>query len=398
MTPRDFATDVVRRLRDAGYEALWAGGCVRDERLGLTPDDYDVATNARPEDVQKQFRRTIAIGAAFGVIDVIGPRYGDGFHNVQVATFRSDGTYTDGRRPDSVTFGTAEADAERRDFTINGLFFDPLENRLIDYVGGVADLDAKVLRAIGDPSARFAEDKLRILRAVRMATRFDLTIDPATLAAAKAMASEIRAVSAERIAEELRKLLAHPNRARGVTLLAEFGLLPTILPELTEPVNGSLIAALPRSTEFPLAFAALLLPLSSRGAADIGERLRLSNDEIRRITYLVEHREALVDAESLPASRLYPMLTHPFAVDLIALHRAAGHSTAADFCERTLRETAWDRLDPPPLLTGDDLKVAGYKPGPNFKVVLDAVRAKQLDGILVTPEQALSEAKRLLQP
>jgi len=396
MTPRDFATDVVRRLREAGYEALWAGGCVRDERLGLTPDDYDVATNARPEDVQKQFRRTIAIGAAFGVIDVIGPRYGDGFHTVQVATFRSDGTYTDGRRPDSVTFGTAEADAERRDFTINGLFFDPHENRLIDYVGGVADLDAKILRAIGDPVARFTEDKLRILRAVRMATRFDLAIDPATLAAAKAMAAEIRAVSAERIAEELRKLLAHPNRVRGVALLAEFGLLNAVLPELNESVNESIIAALPCAAEFPLAFAALVLPLSSRVAADIGDRLRLSNDETRRITYLVENRMALVDAETLPASRLYPFLTHPFASDLIALHRAVGHSAAADFCERTLRETARERLDPPPLLTGDNLKLAGYKPGPEFKVVLEAVRAKQLDGILSTPEQALAEAKRLL--
>src|SRR2546423_12854917 len=203
MTERDFAVRVVQRLRDAGYQALWAGGCVRDELLGLVPKDYDVATDATPEQVRRLFRRTVAVGAAFGVVEVLGPRP----LKVQVATFRSDVSYSDGRRPDRVVFSSAREDALRRDFTINGMFFDPLTDQLIDYVGGQEDLRARVLRAIGDPVRRFTEDKLRMLRAVRIATRFDLTLDEATATAVRAMAPEIRAVSAERIAEELRKLL-----------------------------------------------------------------------------------------------------------------------------------------------------------------------------------------------
>jgi poly(A) polymerase len=199
MTERKFATDVVSRLKDAGYQALWAGGCVRDELLGLPPADYDVATAARPEQVQRLFRRCHAVGAAFGVVEVLGDRGPDGqWLKVQVATFRSDGTYSDGRRPDSVTYSSPEEDAKRRDFTINGLFLDPLTRKLTDYVGGQDDLRAKILRAIGDPAERFVEDKLRILRAVRMAARFELTVDPATLDAGRRMAGQIAAVSAER--------------------------------------------------------------------------------------------------------------------------------------------------------------------------------------------------------
>src|SRR3954451_9940517 len=171
MTEREFAIDVVRRLRDARHQALWAGGCVRDELLGLVPKDYDVATDARPEEVRRLFRRTVAVGMSFGVIEVLGPRTEAGLLKVQVATFRSDGAYTDGRHPDGVVSSSAREDALRRDFTINGMFFDPLGDRLIDYVGGQADLQARVLRAIGSASERFAEDKLRMLRAVRFATR-----------------------------------------------------------------------------------------------------------------------------------------------------------------------------------------------------------------------------------
>src|SRR2546421_9642884 len=200
MTERDFAIEVVQRLRDAGYQALWAGGCVRDELLGLVPKDYDVATDARPEEVRRRFRRTLAVGMSFGVIEVLGPRTEAGPLVVQVATFRSDVSYSDGRHPDAVVFSSAREDALRRDFTINGMFFDPLDNQLIDYVGGQDDLRAKVLRAIGDPTARFAEDKLRLLRAVRFATRFELTVEPATETAIRAMAPAITVVSAERIA------------------------------------------------------------------------------------------------------------------------------------------------------------------------------------------------------
>src|SRR5712692_9436352 len=228
-TERDFAIEVVQRLRGAGFEALWAGGCVRDELLGKVPQDHDVATSARPEEVRRLFRRTVAVGMSFGVVEVLGPRP----HKIQVATFRSDVSYSDGRHPDAVVFSSAREDALRRDFTINGMFFDPLDNRLIDFVGGQEDLRARVLRAIGDPAARFAEDKLRMLRAVRIATRFELTIEPATAAALKRMAAQISAgVSAERIAEELRQLLVFPQRHRGVNLLQELGLAAAILPEI----------------------------------------------------------------------------------------------------------------------------------------------------------------------
>src|SRR3954468_7002797 len=177
MTEREFATDVVRRLEEAGHQALWAGGCVRDELLGLVPADYDVATDARPEQVRRLFRRTIAIGLSFGVVEVLGPRTDAGTLKVQVATFRADGAYSDGRHPDAVTFASAREDALRRDFTINGMFLDPVAGQLLDFVGGQEDLQAKVLRAIGEPLERFREDKLRLLRAVRIATRFDLRVE-----------------------------------------------------------------------------------------------------------------------------------------------------------------------------------------------------------------------------
>ena len=395
MTPREFAIDVVRRLRESGFEALWAGGCVRDELLGITPADYDVATNAKPEEVQKLFPRTIAIGAAFGVIDVVGPKYDGKYLNVQVATFRSDGTYTDGRRPDSVTFGTAEADAQRRDFTVNGLFFDPLDNRLIDYVGGQKDLEAKILRAIGNPIDRFTEDKLRVLRAVRMATRFDLLIDPATLLAGKSIAPEIGAVSVERIAEELRKLLSHPKRSRGVSLLEEFGLVEPILPELKETLHSAIIARLPAGAEFPLAFASLLLPLNHKETRKVCLRLKLSNDELRRVVWLVEHREALIDSAEMPRSRLFPFLSHPFVRDLIHLLRAQGFDKSAEDCERIICETTMEILDPVPLVTGDDLIATGWKSGPEFKRILDAVRVAQLDGLVQCRGEAMTLAEQL---
>ena len=244
MTERDFATQVVDHLAGRGYVALRAGGCVRDELLGLTPADYDIATDATPAQVQAAFRRSNAFGASFGVIEVLGPRGDDGeWLKVQVATFRSDGTYTDGRRPDAVTFSSPEEDAKRRDFTVNGMFFDPRTGTVTDYVGGRDDLRDRVLRAIGDPAARFHEDKLRILRAVRMAARFSLTIEPATFAAVQAMADQVTTVSAERIAEELRKILTHPQRVRGLNLMRDAGLVAQSSPaspaSLAMRLNGS---------------------------------------------------------------------------------------------------------------------------------------------------------------
>jgi poly(A) polymerase len=501
MTEREFALDVVRKLQAAGYRALWAGGCVRDELLGLAPQDYDVATSARPEQLVPLFRRRNEIGAHFGVVQVIGPRGADReWLTVEVATFRSDGAYVDGRRPDAVTFSTPEEDAQRRDFTVNGMFFDPVRGELIDFVGGRADLDARVLRAIGNPVARFTEDKLRLLRAARMATRFDLTIDPATHTAARQMAATITVVSAERIAEELRKLLTHPNRARGLRLLRELELLEPILPELAacgewervvrvveelggqptvsalgdpapsggptpppplplgrvtpprvppvtpsgpgrgekdlrtsvssdrsqeatpeftpsldrrglqgEPVGGSTFSAtggrrvglFGAGPSFPLVFAAALHPLATSAVEVIAGRLKLSTVEAVRLCWLVENQGVLLDARAMRASNLKPLLVHPGIAELLALHaaiaRAGGSSLEhVEFCERVLRETPPDVLNPPPLITGQDLITMGLKPGPAFKHLLDAVRAAQLEDRITVPEQALALVRHLL--
>lgn len=432
MTEREFALDVVRKLHKAGFTALLAGGCVRDELLGLTPADYDVATNAEPKQLPPLFKRRNEIGAHFGVVQVIGPRGDDGeWLTVEVATFRIDGPYNpDGRTPDWVKFCTPEEDAKRRDFTINGMFFDPIKNELIDFVAGRADLDAKVLRAIGNPSERFTEDKLRILRAVRMATRFDLTIDPATLAAAKRMAAEIRIVSAERIAEEFRKMLAHPNRARGVQLLRDFDLIEPILPELvptftlscdqSESSAGTLwdftvrmVELLGRShfsdgekertgglVSFPLAFAAILHDLSKETVEAIADRLRLSTVEKTRLVWLVEKQECLIAAPTMSASKLYPILVHPGIEELLELHRviavAGGKSLAhVEFCEKVLRETPPEVLNPAPLVTGDDLIALGMKPGRDFKRLLDAVREAQLEGRVKGKGEALELVQQL---
>lgn len=452
---RDFALDVVRRLREAGHEALWAGGCVRDELLGLTPKDYDIAASARPDDVRRLFRRTIAVGVSFGVIEVLGPRTAEGPLKVQVATFRSDVSYSDGRHPDAVVFSSAREDALRRDFTINGMFFDPLENRLIDYVSGQDDLRARVLRAIGDARQRFDEDKLRMLRAVRMATRFGLEIEPATADAIRAMAPQIGVVSAERIADELRKLLIDPRRARGLRLFADLGLAQPILPELL-PMRG-LPQGLPRpnapalpppgmpgpaaaegeidlwehvlrvldrlgpNPSFPLAMAALLHDagkprtvgrtpdrytfyyhehVGRRMAGEICERLKLSNDEQKRIEWLVEKHQILSDARQMRPSKLKALLIHPGIRELLDLHRAdalaseraTGH---VEYCEQLLRKWTREDLDPPPLLTGDDLIQAEIKPGPIFKKLLDAVREAQLDGTIRTPKEAWAMVEHL---
>jgi poly(A) polymerase len=388
MTEREFATDVVQKLQAAGFQALWAGGCVRDELLGLVPQDYDVASDARPEQVKQQFRRCVEVGVAFGVIEVLGPRGDDGeWLKVQVATFRNDGHYTDGRRPDSVTFSTAEEDAQRRDFTINGMFFDPIAGQVIDYVGGQTDLKAKRLRAIGDPIARFTEDKLRVLRAVRMATRFELSIDPATLAAAQQMAPQIRVVSAERIAEEFRKLFAHPHRSRGAELLREFELLQPILPEVTT-VEVALLNALPKDASFPLAFAAFLLPMTAKTAGMIAVRLKLSNEEKDRIEWLVANRQTLRNASQLRPSQRHACLTHVGIGELLSLMRAEGNSEDAAHCEAILQATPLAVLNPPPLLTGDDLIAMGWKPGPKFKPILETIRQKQLDGEIATRAEA----------
>jgi poly(A) polymerase len=454
MTERDFAVGVVKRLREAGHEALWAGGCVRDQLLGLTPTDYDVATSARPEEVQQLFRRTIAVGASFGVIEVIGPRTETGQHlTIEVATFRSDVSYSDGRHPDAVVFSSALEDALRRDFTVNGMFYDPLENHLIDYVGGQADLQAAILRAIGVPALRFEEDKLRMLRGVRLATRFDLTIEHATEAAIRSMAPEIGVVSAERVAEELRKLLVHPHRARGMRLFLDLGFADVLLPELLpmkglpqglpvdphalpppgesgHPVLSDLwehvlrvLELLGSQPSFTLAFAALLHDVGKprtvgrtpdrytfhahehvgrRLASEICLRLKLSNEERERIEFLVEKHQILSDVRQMRTSKLKTLLIHPGIHELLALHRAdalaANRSTDhVDYCEQLLREWTMEDLNPPPLITGHDLTRMGLEPGPLFKQLLDAVREAQLDGSIKNAREARELVARLVK-
>ncbi len=226
-TPESTASSIVRRLRDAGHAAYYAGGCVRDMLRGVEPKDYDIATSARPEEVQRLFPRTVAVGAHFGVICVL-----DEGLQFEVATFRSDGAYIDGRHPEAVTFSSPQADAERRDFTINGMFYDPIASEVIDFVGGRADLERRLLRAIGDAPSRFREDRLRMLRAVRFATALEFDIDPATWEALQKQAAEIHSVSAERIREELVRIFLSPNRVRGLDLLDQSGLLAQTIPEM----------------------------------------------------------------------------------------------------------------------------------------------------------------------
>jgi poly(A) polymerase len=435
---REFATRVVRQLRDAGYQALWAGGCVRDLLLGRAPIDYDVATSATPEEVMRLFRyRTIPVGAAFGVVRVRS-QGGDG-DEVEVATFRSDGAYLDGRHPTSVVFSSPALDAARRDFTINGMFLDPLTDELFDFVGGQADLEAGILRAIGDPEARFRDDKLRLIRAVRFAAQFDLTIEPSTRAALVALAPQITTVSAERIAQELRRMLVHPSRARAMDLALEAGVLAAALPPLV-PMRGIfqgkpyqpegdlwdhtmlVLRFLPADPSFTLAFAALVhdigkpvtrsvqngrstfyhhAQLGRQIAEELCRNLRLSNAERERITWLVEFHQYLGDAMRLRESKLKRILAHPGIDELLALHRADalasfGECRQVEYCEYYLRVQPTGPINPPPLVNGHDLVRHGLRPGSQFATILDQLREAQLDGVIGSKREALEWLDRRL--
>jgi poly(A) polymerase len=409
---REFAVDVVRRLRDNGHTALFAGGCVRDLLLGRPAKDYDVATTATPDQVRALFGRkqTLPVGAAFGVIIVLGPREAG---QVEVATFRTEGPYEDGRRPSSVAFCTPQEDARRRDFTINGMFYDPVDAQVLDFVGGEADLAARVVRAIGDPHERVREDKLRMLRAVRFAATLDFSLDETTAAAIREMAADLIVVSAERIAQELKKFLVDPHRRRAVELCESVDLLPRIIPELNpeltefgvpQPTPHEItlrMLDLLQKPSFELAFAVLLHSLPARPAVhDVCRRLKLSNDEIDRITWLVDHQLDLADAPSLPLSRLKRTLAHPYHLDLINLLRVRLLATESSlqpvlFCDEYLLQTPSSVIDPPPLLTGDTLKSLGMKPGPVFRDLLESVRDAQLNDQIFTTDEAVDLIKRL---
>jgi tRNA nucleotidyltransferase/poly(A) polymerase len=407
---RHFAVDVVERLRASSFEAYWAGGCVRDRLLARRPGDYDVATNARPEQIREVFgaRRTLAIGAAFGVITVLGPR---GAGQIEVATFRQDATYSDGRHPDSVQFSTAEEDARRRDFTINGLFFDPLAERLLDFVGGVDDIERRLVRAIGDPRERFAEDKLRMLRAVRFAATFDFALDAATLTAIQEMASQVTVVSAERIAAEMETMLESANRAAAMRLLLESGLLEFVLPEAQALVaahqwDGAL--AVMRALKEPSFALALAAALYAAGASQqsakhivrqVAERWRLSKRDGLRAAWLVEQLPRLREARRMPWTKLQRLLIADGSDELLTLYEALAATGAADpaeaaFCRERL-SLPLSELNPPPLLTGDDLVAHGVPRGAAYKTLLEQVRDAQLDRAITTRAEALALVDRL---
>lgn len=412
---KDLALQVARQLHDAGYQALWAGGCVRDMLLGLTPHDYDVATDAVPGQVRKLFPRTIAVGAQFGVIEVLGPE--PGLH-IQVATFRSDGSYSDGRHPDSVKFGTPHDDAERRDFTINGLFFDPLKNTVIDYIGGQDDLKKRVVRAIGNPVDRIQEDKLRMLRAIRFVSRFGFELDQGTADAIVALRNDINQVSIERITDELKKMLVHFQRGLALKWLVELQLLPVLLPMFNwQGVTGmsdvfQTVQHLPPKVSFPLAWAALLQdlqthlrpnqPISRHEIHDtFGKRFRLSLAEIAHVEYLLHSQNIGLDAHKQPWALLKPILAHPHRDDLLTLLEATLPASSnhdpqgiAYFRERMSTWTI-DQLLPPPLVTGEDVAALGIPHGPRYKQLLDAVRTEQLNETITTRQQALGLLQQL---
>lgn len=422
---REFAVSVVRTLRAEGFEALWAGGCVRDALLGLAPKDYDVATTAIPDDVIRIFgpKRTVAVGASFGVIMVLAPKKSGG--QVEVATFRRDGDYLDGRRPVSIEFCAPAEDARRRDFTINGLFYDPVSDQVIDYVNGQQDLRDRIVRAIGNPEDRFREDKLRMLRAVRVTATFGFQLDQATADAIRLHCRELHQVSVERIAQELRRMLAHPTRGVAVRLLEDTRLLPEIFPEICT-TDGRLAdsEALPaleglQIPSFESALAGLLRNLKSGSPACPGTpedllrkdrqrvvqfvclRLKLSNDESSQVGWLLNALEVVRNIAERPLHVVKPLLAHPHAARLIdlaaAVYRAVGESDAdVRFCREFLNGRPPDRLSPSPLITGNDVLQRGVSAGPSIRRLLNTIRDEQLDELLTTREQALARLQTLI--
>jgi tRNA nucleotidyltransferase/poly(A) polymerase len=426
------AREIVARLRGQGSVAYFAGGCVRDLVRGEAPKDIDIATDARPALVQNIFDRTYAVGAHFGVIVVLE----NGFQ-FEVATFRSDGAYLDHRRPAEVHFSTPQKDAARRDFTINGMFFDPLANEVIDFVGGRVDLEAKLVRAIGDPAQRFGEDRLRMLRAVRFATVLNYKIDNQTWDALVANAATINQISAERVREELVRIFLSRNRVRGWDLLDESGLLRAILPEI-EPMKGCLqpeqfhpegdvfthtrlmLKLLPAEVSVPLVFSVILHDIAKPKTAQVDEtgrirfnahdregaemteqimeRLRFSRAEIDATVEMVRQHMVFKDVPKMRVAKLKRFMARPTFAEELELHRvdcASSHQMLEnyDFLVRKRDEFANEPIIPPPLVRGDDLIALGLKPGPKFGEILEAVETRQLEGMLRDRDEALAWVK-----
>jgi poly(A) polymerase len=433
----------MERLRAAGYEAYLAGGCVRDLLLGREPSDYDVATSATPDIVLDLFPRTFAVGAHFGVV-LVAQGEAETYFTTEVATFRSDGAYSDGRHPDAVRYTTtAEEDVKRRDFTINGLLLDPLKGAnnphvdprtaVLDYVGGVADLDARLVRAIGRPEERFEEDHLRMLRGVRFAARFGFDLEEKTKHAMRALAHKTSAVSRERVRDELTKMLTEGHARRAFELLDETALLPEVLPEIAR-MKGveqppqyhpegdvwvhtlGLLAQLEPGCPATLAWGALLhdvgKPPTFRRApdrirfdghvevgvaigAEILRRFRLSNEDTRQILALIENHMRFMDTSRMKTSTLKRFFRLDRFDEHLSLHRmdclaGSGYLDNWEFVRQHLQTMPEEAVRPKPLITGRELIAAGYKPGAAFKQMLHAVEDAQLEGTITTEEEALS--------
>src|SRR6266704_1820237 len=427
------ARDVIARLRESGHIAYFAGGCVRDIVRSQIPKDFDIATDARPEVVQRLFSRTHAVGAHFGVILVLENNF-----QFEVATFRSDDAYIDGRHPSAVRFSSPEEDAKRRDFTINGMFYDPVTEEVIDFVGGRADIAARMVRAIGEPAQRFAEDRLRMLRAVRFATALDYKIDSQTWDALLASAPSINQISAERIRDELVRIFISPNRVRGWDLLDSSGLMRAILPEL-EAMKGVLqpeqfhpegdvfvhtrlmLERLPEEVSVPLVFAVLFHDVAKPVTATVDNtgrirfnehdrigaqmteatmrRLRFSGAEIEATVEMVRQHMVFKDAPNMRVAKLKRFMARPTFDEELELHRVDCESSHRmldnyEFLLRKREEFANEPIIPPPLVRGDDLIALGLKPGPKFGEILEAVERRQLEAALRTREEALDWVKR----
>jgi poly(A) polymerase len=435
-SPRTLATDIVRRLQSAGHAAFWVGGCVRDQLLGRLPEDFDIATSAPPEVIESLFERTIGVGRKFGVVVVVEDR-----RQFQVATFRAEAEYHDGRRPTKVTFADARADAERRDFTVNGLFFDPVAEKLHDWVRGAADIKAKLIRTIGNPHERFAEDHLRLLRAVRFAAQLGFDIERATFAALKVNAPRIELISAERVRGELVKLFRPPHAARGLVLLRDSGLLKQILPELaaTEQCDQSpdfhpegnvfehlrlMLSSLPAHASPALPWAVLLhdvaKPVTAERDPDTGsihfygherlgaemaekilQRLRFPKKQIAEVVTCIRHHMQFKDVMDMRKATLRRMILRPTFPLELELHRldCLGSHGRLDHYEYLMAQSAELERKPslrPPLVNGDDLMALGMPPGPQLGALLVEIRDKQLAGEFTTAEQARDFASRRL--
>ena len=432
MTDRELALHIIEQLRRAGHAAYLAGGCVRDMLLDRQPDDFDVVTDARPPRILELFPDALAVGAQFGVMLV--RRQGA---QVEVATFRSDHAYADGRRPTGVTFTTsAEQDVQRRDFTINGLLFDPADRRVLDFVGGRRDLEAGLVRAIGDPAERFAEDRLRLLRAVRFAARFGFSIEPATSSAVAAQSAGIAQVAVERVRDELIRILTEGGARQGLELLETTGLLAHLLPEVramqgvAQPpefhpegdvwTHTLLMVEMMREPSPTLALGVLLhdvgkpptfrlaerirfdghAELGARMAERICARLRCSRRQIDQVGALVRNHLRFKDAPRMRASTLKRFLRLDSFEEHLELHRVDCLSSHRNLDHYELVRSAWQTLPPeairpPRLITGLDLIAAGYAPGPLFRQILQEVEEAQLENRVRTREEALDLARSI---